>query len=62
VLEEIVKKYSKGESSKVSAAKRFRDDVKLAFKAKDIATFETRIQRDINELHTALGLNSMSIE
>jgi hypothetical protein len=34
------------------ACKRLKEDIKFAFKTKDIADFEMRIQMDINHLHT----------
>jgi len=44
LLEDVVKKYGKVRGSNPSAVKRWKDDLKLAFEAKDIATFELRIQ------------------
>jgi hypothetical protein len=42
------------------ACERLKEDIKFAFKTKDIADFEMRIQMDINHLHTSLGLNMTS--
>jgi hypothetical protein len=61
LLKDVVKRYDKGQS-KTSAFRKFQDDFKLVFKMKDIAIFETRIQREIDGLHAALGMNTTSIE
>jgi hypothetical protein len=62
LLEEVIKQHGRAEGNADSAVKRFRDDIRLGFKMKDIGTFETRIQRVIEELHAALGVNTTSIE
>lgn len=49
LLEDVVKKYGGGQNNGSSAVKKLKDDVMLAFRAKDIVTFEARIQRDIND-------------
>ncbi|KAH3911890.1 hypothetical protein HBI56_137800 [Parastagonospora nodorum] len=61
LLEDEVTKHRKVQGSNPSAMKRWKDDVKLAFRAKDIVAFEARIQRDINDLHTSLGTNTTKI-
>jgi hypothetical protein len=61
LLEDEVTKHEKAQGSSPSAMKRWKDDVKLAFRAKDIVAFEARIQRDINDLHTSLGTNTTNI-
>ncbi|KAH4171142.1 hypothetical protein HBI24_165660 [Parastagonospora nodorum] len=61
LLEDEVTKHRKVQGSNPSAMKRLKDDVKLAFRAKDIVAFEARIQRDINHLHTSLGTNTTKI-
>ncbi|KAF2033585.1 hypothetical protein EK21DRAFT_58205 [Setomelanomma holmii] len=43
------------------AMKRLKEDIKFAFKSRDIEGFEARIQRDIEYLHAALGMNTTSI-
>lgn len=60
LLQEVVEKYKKSSGSGTAMSK-LRDDIKFGFKTKDIASFETRIQRDIDYLHAALGLNSTNI-
>jgi hypothetical protein len=61
LLDDVVKKYGKVQGSNPSAVKRWKDDLKLAFKAKDIAAFEARIQRDIGDLHAAYAVNTANI-
>jgi hypothetical protein len=43
------------------AVARLKSGVKIGLKAKDIAGFEARIEREINYLHAALGINSHAI-
>lgn len=60
-LQDIVKKVAALYAQDRSAIARLKDDVKLEFKAKDIAAFETRIEREINYLYATMGSNSASI-
>jgi hypothetical protein len=60
-LQKVVKKYTIAHGSNASALERLKEDIKFGFKMKDISDFEARIQRDIDYLHVALGLNNTSI-
>ncbi|KAL5118033.1 hypothetical protein ACEQ8H_004019 [Pleosporales sp. CAS-2024a] len=60
-LSVVVKKYKKSHGGNGAALAKLKDDIKFGFKTKDIDAFETRIQREIDHLHAALGLNSTSI-
>jgi hypothetical protein len=60
-LHNVVKKYTVAHGRNASGLKRLKGDIKFGFKTKDIADFEARIQRDIDYLHAALGLNNTSI-
>jgi hypothetical protein len=63
-LDSIIDKYRRsqnGNFSALSTMSKFKDDIKLGFKKKDISEFELRIQREIDYLHTALGLNTTNI-
>jgi ABC-type multidrug transport system fused ATPase/permease subunit len=61
LLQDVVKKHDTNHANDVSAVRRLKNDIRLGFKVKDIATFEVRIQRDVNDLHAALGVNLTSI-
>jgi hypothetical protein len=61
LLQSVIEKYKRTSNGKSSTAKKLKDDIKLSFKSKDIAGFEVQIQREIDYLHTALGLNSTKI-
>lgn len=60
-LQEIVEKYSKPQTQSASVMAKFKSEIKLGFKAKDIASFETRVEQEINYLHAALGINQTTI-
>jgi hypothetical protein len=60
-LHSIIEKYGRSQNGNVSAVAKFKDDIRLGFKKKDIGDFEVRIQREIDYLHTALGLNTTNI-
>jgi hypothetical protein len=60
ILNDFVKKHQKN-ATRASAVTRLKDDIKLGRKAKEINTFEIRIQRDIDNLHASLGTNTTSI-
>jgi hypothetical protein len=60
-LQIVIQKYKKTRHSNASTVLKLKDDIKFSFKAKDIAGFETQIQREIDTLHAALGLNSTRI-
>jgi hypothetical protein len=57
----VIEKYKRTPNSKISPLMKLKDDTRFSFKAKDIAGFEMQIQREIDTLHTALGLNSTRI-
>ncbi|EAT84604.2 hypothetical protein SNOG_08328 [Parastagonospora nodorum SN15] len=57
----IVEKHKKSQVGSVPAVVKWKDYIKFGFKTKDIAEFESRIQREIDYLHTALTVNSTSI-
>jgi hypothetical protein len=61
VLDMAVEKYTRTQGGNISAVARLKQDVKFGFKTKDIAGFEARIQKEIEYLHAALGLNTTSI-
>ncbi|KAH7088488.1 hypothetical protein FB567DRAFT_524479 [Paraphoma chrysanthemicola] len=61
VLEQAVEKYTGARNGAGSAMTRLKEDIRFGFKTKDIAAFEARIQREIDHLHTALGMNVTSI-
>ncbi|KAH7077937.1 hypothetical protein BKA63DRAFT_274932 [Paraphoma chrysanthemicola] len=61
VLEQAVEKYKSPRNGAGSAMTRLKADVRFGFKTKDIAAFEARIQREIDHLHAALGMNMTSI-
>jgi hypothetical protein len=62
LLQEIAKRYERRQGSQASAMRKLKDDIKFGFKIQDITSFEDRIQRDINNLNTALGTNETSIQ
>jgi hypothetical protein len=62
LVEDEVKGYDSGQlSNRTSCVKKLHLDVKFGFKARNIAHLETRLQQDINDLNTALGMNTVSI-
>jgi len=61
LLQGVVKGYAKAPGNKASSIMKLRDDIKFGFRTKEIAGLEGRIQRDIDYLHAALGLNSTNI-
>jgi hypothetical protein len=60
-LQSVIVKYKRTSNGNTSTVKKLKDDIKFSFKAKDIAEFEVRMQREIDHLHAALGLNSTKI-
>jgi hypothetical protein len=61
-VEDAIKCYDSGQpSNNKSAVKRLHLDVKFGFKAKNIRHLEQRLQQDINDLNTALGMNTVNI-
>lgn len=58
---DLVEKFKSSTSQKGSTLTKFMMDLKLAFKAKNIAELDARIERDINHLHTLLGVNTTAI-
>ncbi|CAO2647786.1 Nn.00g087080.m01.CDS01 [Neocucurbitaria sp. VM-36] len=60
-LQNIVEKFDNSQPHTASVIARFKNEVKLGLKAKDIAGFEMRIEQEINYLHAALGMNSTAI-
>jgi len=61
LLQGIVKGYARAPGSKASNIMKLKDDITFGFKTKEVAGVEDRIQRDIDYLHAALGLNSTNI-
>lgn len=59
-LQDVVEKYTTA-SGNVSAMARLKDDIRVGFKTKDIAGFEAQMQRDINNLHAALEVNTTNV-
>jgi hypothetical protein len=62
LLQEIAKKYERRQGPQVSAMRKLKHDIKFGFKIQDITSLEDRIQRDINNLNTALGTNATNIQ
>jgi DNA repair ATPase RecN len=62
LLEEIAKRYERRQEAKASTMRKLKDDIKFSFKMQDITGLENRIQRDINNLNTALGTNATNIQ
>jgi hypothetical protein len=60
-LQSVIVKYKRTSNGNTSTVKKLKDDIKFSFKAKDVAEFEVRMQREIDHLHAALGLNSTKI-
>jgi hypothetical protein len=60
-LPEIAKRSQSSQQPDRPAVARLVGAVKLGFKAKNIADFEMRIDRDINYLHATLGTNINAI-
>jgi hypothetical protein len=60
-LQAVITKYKRTTKEDSSTVMKLKNDIKLSFKAKDIAGFEVQIQREIDYLQFALGLNSTSI-
>lgn len=61
-LEQVIVKYEKRLTTTASGVSRLRHDMRFALKAKDIASFEDRIQRDIANLNTAIGVNGANLQ
>lgn len=61
LLDALIKKYGRSQIGRAAAITRLRDDIKFSFKTKDVTSFETRIQHDINELQTAFNTNTANI-
>ncbi|KAH5188329.1 hypothetical protein HBI82_111240 [Parastagonospora nodorum] len=60
-LEDITTRYNKRWNKEPSALERVKGDFRLALRTQDIAMIEARIQRDVNNLHAALGINTTNI-
>jgi hypothetical protein len=60
-LVDVVKKLSLPQPQSSSSTARLKSEIKLGLKTKEITTFETRIQHDINLLTTSLSVNQNSI-
>ncbi|KAH3911891.1 hypothetical protein HBI56_137790 [Parastagonospora nodorum] len=60
-LEDITTRYNKRWNEEASALERVKGDFRLALRTQDIAMIEARIQRDVNNLHAALGINTTNI-
>lgn len=61
-LVDIVTKFTTPSSSHIgSTAAKLKREIKLGIKVKEIATFETRIQQDIDLLSTTLVMNTNTI-
>jgi DNA repair ATPase RecN len=60
-VQSITEKYKRTPNGSASTVVKLKNDIKFSFKAKDIAGFEVQIQREIDYLQFALGLNSTNI-
>jgi hypothetical protein len=60
-LQSLIEKCNRTLNGNASPVMKLKDNIKFSFKTKDIAEFEIRIQREIDYLQTALGLNSTKI-
>lgn len=63
-LQDLMAKYQKPQThanSTMVRVARWKNDLSISFKAKDIGGFEVRIQQEINNLQAALGVNMTSI-
>jgi hypothetical protein len=61
-LVDIVQRFTTSPQSRINAtAARFRGDIKLGMKAKEIANCESRVQQHINLLSTTLVMNTHTI-
>lgn len=60
-LLEIVEKAETSTSRKSSLEMKLKNNIKFAAKAKDIAEFENKIEREMNHLHNALGIDSSTV-
>jgi hypothetical protein len=61
-LQSVIDKYQRAQAGTLSTVKRWNDDVRFGFKKNDIVEFELRIQREIDYLHAAIGLNMTNIQ
>jgi hypothetical protein len=61
LLKDMVGRFIMPQSQLSSTVAKLKSEVKLGFKVKEIATFETRIQQDIDCLHMCLTMNSTVI-
>lgn len=62
-LEQIVEKYRRKHATKwPGPIGRLGHDVKFAFKANQITSFEDRLQRAVTNLNLALGLNRANVQ
>jgi hypothetical protein len=62
LMQEITTRYERRQGSHASTLRKLKDDIKFGFKIQDIIGLENRIQRDINNLNTALGTNATNIQ
>jgi hypothetical protein len=61
-LVDIVQRFTTPSKSQMGlTAAKFRNEIKLGMKTKEIATLETRIQQDIDLLSTTLVMNTNTI-
>ena len=60
-LNEMVKKLGTSTPLAGTGMARLKGGLKVAFKTKDIADLEARIEREITFLHTSLGINQSDI-
>ena len=60
-LVDTVEKLQKSKAHAGSSMARFKNDLILGFKAKDIACLETRIEQEVSYLHAVLEMNSNAV-
>ena len=58
---DLVERFKTSAPRTGSSFSKLKGDVKLSFRAKDIAEYETKIEREIGYLHATLGTNSTAI-
>lgn len=60
-LQRLINKFATRKKSSASILAQMKNDMKFGLMIKDVTSFELRIQRDIDLLHTALSVNSTAI-
>jgi hypothetical protein len=60
-LHDIIERSQLPKTPHHSAMAKLKNGIAFGFKTKDIATWEARIEREVNYLHTALGSNSNTL-